>query len=163
MKSRTLMMNVVPQAILAFASLLWVTSAHADGRFVVSSDGQEVTDTQTKLVWQRCATGLKWDGKTCAGKPSKLTFSNAREIGASTTPTWRIPAKTELLSLVDKSQKKLKIDAQTFPGTPGGLFWAERPEVTDNLNHWMVDFRNGRVVGNVRNAKYFVRFVRVAG
>jgi len=44
---------------------------HAEGRFVVSADGQEVTDTQTKLIWQRCAVGQKLDGKVAPVKPPK--------------------------------------------------------------------------------------------
>ena len=52
----------------AFALFALVTAAvHAQDRFVISSDGQEVTDSTTKLVWRRCGEGQSWDGKTCSG------------------------------------------------------------------------------------------------
>jgi hypothetical protein len=38
-----------------------------------------------------------------------------------------------------------------------------RPETNDNLNAWLVDFRNGRVVGNARKVNHFVRLVRSPG
>lgn len=139
---------------LAFCALS--SAALADARFVVSADGQEVTDTQTKLVWQRCAVGLKWDGKTCAGKATKATLKDAKAAPAG----WRLPTKDELKGLVDKSAKKAKIDATAFPGTPGGIFWAGKPEANDDLGAWLVDFRNGKVFGNTRKSTHLVRLVR---
>ena len=68
-----------------------------------------------------------------------------------------------MTSLVDKTQKKTRIDHDAFPGTPTGGFWAMRPETNDNLNAWLVDFRNGRVVGNARKVNHFVRLVRSPG
>ena len=77
-------------------------------------------------------------------------------------PTWRLPTKDELTGLVDKTQKKPMIDKAAFPGTPAAIFWSTRPEATDNLGAWLVDFKNGRVFGNTRKASYMVRLVRAA-
>lgn len=149
---------------LAALTLVTATAAHAQGRFTVSADGQEVTDAQTKLVWQRCAVGMKWDGKTCVGKATRMTLAQAKKAQDAANPAWHAPSKDELTALVDKSQKKKpKIDATAFPATPSGVFWALRPETSDNLNAWLVDFRNGRVSGNTRKSLYFVRLVRTAG
>lgn len=150
--------RLVSAVALALAGLTSMSAAHADGRFVISADGQEVTDTQTKLVWQRCTVGQSWDGKTCAGKASKVTLAKAKEMG----PNWRLPTKDELTGLVDKTQKKPMIDKAAFPGTPAAIFWSTRPEATDNLGAWLVDFKNGRVFGNTRKASYMVRLVRAA-
>ena len=35
-----------------------LAASQAQGRYTISSDGQEVTDTTTKLAWRRCAEGL---------------------------------------------------------------------------------------------------------
>ena len=146
-------------------TLICAWGVQAQSRFVISPDGQEVTDTGTKLVWQRCAVGQKWDGKTCAGKPTKLTLSKAREIGASAaTPglKWRVPKLDELTTLIERKRKKPAIDVAIFPGTPSAIFWALRPEFQDDLNVWLVDFGNGHVFGNTRKASFFVRLVRGA-
>ena len=129
------------------------------GRYVLSADGTEVTDTQTKLVWQRCSLGQKWDGKDCAGKPTKLSFAQAKQAAAKAGGQWRLPKKEELLSLLEKTGKKVSISKETFPNTTATIFWAVRPEKDDNLNAWLVDFRNGHVLGNSGEAKFLVRFV----
>ena len=145
---------------LVALGLMSVGLAHADqGRYVVSADGQEVTDAQTKLVWQRCSLGQKWDGKTCAGKPTKLTFAQAKQAAATAGAQWRLPKKEELLSLLEKTGKKVSINKETFPNTTATIFWAVRPEKNDNLNAWLVDFRNGHVFGNSGEAKFLVRLV----
>ncbi len=159
MNSRfTPMARLVTAVTLTLAGLCTLSTAYADSRFVVSADGQEVTDTRTKLVWQRCTVGMKWDGKTCAGKATKVSLAKAKDMG----PTWRLPSKDELAAIVDKTQKKPAIDKLAFPGTPPTIFWSTRPEATDNLAAWLVDFKSGRVLGHTHKAKYAVRLVRAA-
>lgn len=160
MNSRSISVaRVIFSVALAFASL---SAAHAEGRFVISANGQEVTDTQTKLVWQRCSVGQSWDGKTCLGTATMVTITNAKEIGAAMTPAWRVPTKEELTGIVDLSQKKPAIDKITFPGTPSTIFWSTRPEANDNLAAWLVDFKTGKVLGHTHKAKYAVRLVRAS-
>ncbi len=162
MQFRPSTLPVVFPAALSAMLLAAAFSAHAQSRFTVSADGQEVADTQMKLIWQRCVVGMKWDGKTCTGKATKMTLVQAKKTQDASNPGWRTPNKDELTSLVDKAQKKSKIDSATFPATPAGVFWALRPETSDNLNAWLVDFRNGKVFGNTRKASYMVRLVRTA-
>jgi hypothetical protein len=154
--------RLVSAVALALAGLSSMSAAHADSRFVISADGKEVTDTQTKLVWQRCTVGQNWDGKVCAGKATKISLAKAKELGAAMTPAWHLPTKEELLSIVDKTQKKPATDKAAFPGTPSAVFWATQPGSTDNLNAWLVNFKNGRVVANTHNAPNLVRLVRPA-
>ena len=59
-------------AVLALAA---VVPAAAQGRYRVSSDGTEVEDTVSHLVWRRCAEGLRWNGKACDGKLMKFRAS----------------------------------------------------------------------------------------
>ena len=163
MPFRKSLSHIVGNTILAVAAMAVGVAAHAESRYTLSADGQEVTDTQTKLVWQRCAVGMKWDGKTCVGKATKMSLAQAKKAQDASNPGWRAPNKDELTSLVDKTQKKTRIDHDAFPATPSGGFWAMRPETNDNLNAWLVDFRNGRVVGNARKVSHFVRLVRSPG
>ncbi len=148
------------RVLLTVASVLAAVAAHAGGRFAISADGREVTDTQTRLIWQRCALGQNWDGKTCIGKATKLPLVTARSIGETMTPAWRLPTRDELSSIVDKARKKPAIDGAAFPATPATMFWAVRPDATDTLNAWLVDFSKGKVFGNSRKGSYLVRLVR---
>ena len=146
-------------ALLAIAAF----SSHAQGRFTVSADGTEVSDPKSGLSWRRCAEGLQWDGKACTGKLLKFTFAGAKKAAteaASTGKTWRVPTRDELVGLVDNTHKKPKIDAEAFPKTPSMPFWAVRPGSTDDLNAWLVSFSNGKVTGNVGQAKFPLRLVR---
>lgn len=38
-----------------------------DNRYTIISDGTEVKDKRTGLIWQRCAIGKNFNGKECAG------------------------------------------------------------------------------------------------
>jgi hypothetical protein len=136
------------------------SAAEPPARFTLSADGQEVSDSQTKLIWQRCPLGSKWDGKLCAGKPTKFTMAGAKQASDPANAAWRAPTKNEFAALADRSQKKPKMDTLAFPAQPKGLYWALRPETNDNLNGWLVDFRSGKVFGNTRAARHFVRLVR---
>ena len=129
-------------------------------RYALSADGQEVTDSQTKLVWQRCPFGAKWDGKVCSGKPTKFNLVQAKKASDPSNAAWRMPTKDEFLTLADRSKKKPKMDTTVFPAKPTGLYWVLRPETDDNLNAWVADFRNGKIYGNTHDARHFVRLVR---
>ncbi|MGZ5892000.1 MAG: Lcl C-terminal domain-containing protein [Caldimonas sp.] len=158
----------LPAAIRATV-LVWICavaafSVQAQGRFTVSADGQLVTDSTSGLVWRRCAEGMKWNGSICAGKPLKYSFAGAKAAASAAAADgkgWRVPTKEELLSLVDlKAKKKPKIDLTTFPNTPSLSFWATRAGSDDNLNAWLINFANGKLFGNIGQAKFPLRLVR---
>ena len=147
----------------AFSLLtLAAASGQAQARFTVSADGQDVLDSTTNLTWRRCAEGQHWDGKACTGKLAKFTYGSAKQAAASAGggKGWRVPTRDELVGLVDKNaKKKPKIDVQAFPNTPSAMFWASRPGSDDNLNAWLVNFGNGKVIGNAGQAKFPLRLV----
>jgi hypothetical protein len=162
-------MAITRPAAIRAALIVWTCavaafSAQAQGRFAVSADGQQVTDSTSGLVWRRCAEGMKWNGSICAGKPLKYTFAGAKAAAgaaAADGKAWRVPSKEELLSLVDgKGKKKPKIDVRAFPNTPSLSFWATRAGSDDNLNAWLINFANGRLFGNIGQAKFPLRLVR---
>ena len=143
-------------------SLLASAAAVAGERFVPSADGQEVLDTQTNLVWRRCVEGMKWDGKTCAGKALRMKFALAKQHAAKekgSAGPWRVPTKEELSTLVVRQKARPLVDAQAFPNQPKVLYWARRKGFEDNLNAWTVDFGNGKAYGDGGN-KHGVRLVR---
>ena len=143
------------------ALVLAAGAAQAQGRYAVSADGQEVTDTTTRLVWRRCAEGMRLDGKACVGKATRYTYAGARKAGSG---GWRVPTRAELVALVDFGRKKKpRIDTDAFPGTPSAPFWASKPGSDDNLNAWLVSFSNGQVRANLGQSKFPLRLVRPAG
>jgi hypothetical protein len=151
---------------IALCSLLAVFAAasHGEGRFAVSSDGQEVTDATSHLTWRRCAEGMRWNGKACAGKLAKYTYAGAKkaaEAAKSSGKAWRIPAREELVALVDmKAKKKPRVDGGAFPNSTNGPYWASREGSDDDLNAWLVNFGNGKVHANLGQAKFPLLLVR---
>ena len=150
----------------AIALLALVTAAvQAEDRFVISGDGQEVTDSTTRLVWRRCGEGQRFDGKTCSGKLVKYKYAAARQAAEaaakSTGKPWRMPTREELVSLYDeKLKRKPRLDGRVFPGATNGPFYATRAGSDDNLNAWLVNFRNGRVSGYAGQSTFPLRLVR---
>jgi uncharacterized protein DUF1566 len=144
---------------------LGAAASHAADRFTISSDGQEVTDSTTHLVWRRCGEGQRWDGKTCTGKLVKYKYAGARQAAESAARSggkaWRIPSREELVSLYDAKLKRApRVDGSVFPKATNGPFWATRAGTDDNLNAWLVNFRNGRVSGYTGQSTFPLRLVR---
>ena len=148
-------------AALAAAVLAATGAAHAQGRFTVSADGQEVTDSSTRLVWRRCAEGTRFDGKACAGKATRYSYAAAKKAAAG---GWRVPTREELGGLLDRGAKKKPriVDTAVFPQTPSTGFWASKPGSDDDLNAWVVNFSNGQTRANLGQAKFPLRLVRAA-
>jgi hypothetical protein len=164
-------MAILRPAVIRASLLAWICavaagSVQAQGRFAVSADGQQVTDSTSGLIWRRCAEGMNWNGSACAGKPLKYKFTGAKaaaRAAAAEGKAWRVPTREELLSLVDaKARKKPKIDVRAFPNTPSLSFWATRAGSDDDLNAWLINFANGRLFGNTGQAKFPLRLVRTA-
>lgn len=141
-------------------SLLFISHAHAqtcnlqiissapNNRYeiVASSAGSEILDKQTKLIWQRCSIGQTWDGQTCIGTPTKLTWDQALIKANALKNGYRLPNIKELQSLVEESCHEPAINEKIFPNTNSSrataAYWTSSP-VPDGNNVWVVDFTNG--------------------
>jgi len=154
--------------VLIFCLALWVmaaTSAQAQPpRYTASADGQEVTDSQTGLIWRRCAEGMNWDGSTCAGAATPFTheaaLQRATAQAASSGKAWRLPNVKELSSIVDKSRSYPAIDPTAFPATPSSWFWSASSNVGYSSYAWVVYFYDGDVYDLNRGYANAVRLVR---
>ncbi len=142
-------------ALLCAASL----SSFADAPFTVSTDGTEVIDAKTGLIWRRCAEDMVASTSGCTGTASTFTHEAALARARSQTG-WRLPNVQELSSIADLSRQSPAIDGVAFPATPSNYFWSSSPYVSNALSAWFVGFGDGDA-GNVsRSSPRYVRLVR---
>ena len=143
---------------------LLVGGTHAQSRFTVSSDGQEVTDNKSGLIWRRCAEGMVFRQRTCTGSALYLNHPEAlarAKSEAGTTGGWRLPAMRELSGLVsvrDADTNAAAIDPVAFPATPLARFWSA---TTVGAGYFMyVGFVEGSAGEGAKSSPGAVRLVR---
>ena len=100
-----------------------------EARYIINSDGSEVTDIETNLVWQRCSLGQTWNGSTCDGDADSSTWIDALQAGSALQEAsggdWRLPNIKELVSLaVYDSSESAAVLTSTFPNTAAGSYWS---------------------------------------
>lgn len=116
-------------------------------QYILSADGTEVTDPNTKLIWSRCSMGQVWGGTNCLDKPSPVNQEQAF-LYARSIKGWRLPNVRELSSLVDARRESPAIETGAFPSTPQGCFWSSTPVNGGSPvgnKAWTVDFNIGSV------------------
>ena len=132
-----------------------------NSRFVEKNS--EIYDARTKLTWSRCSEGQRWDKlKGCIGIVRQYTFDQAQKLA---NETWRLPTKSELVSLIDRTKKStpedFAIDTIAFPGMDPNrlMYWSSEDE--DNSFAWAVMFIDTGVPAILyRSHKYAIRLVR---
>ena len=140
--------------------------AQAQARYVISTDGNEVTDSVTSLIWRRCAEGMKITDNGCSGSATAYSSDQAQSWAKNEASTsgkpWRLPSLKELSNIVDSNRCNPAIDTDAFPGTPGSPFWSAPPAAGESSYAWGVNFDYGYVdYGSEHNsAGYRVRLVR---
>jgi hypothetical protein len=58
-----------------------------DSRYSAIHDGAEVKDSVTRLIWQRCSLGQRWNGKTCLGTAAAHSWAKAQEAAGVVAPS----------------------------------------------------------------------------
>ncbi len=145
-----------------------VRGAKITTSFVVSADGQEVTDTKAGLIWRRCAEGATFNGSTCVGSTEtggtsyshEPAFAQAKAQAIATGLAWRLPNIKELTNL----SANLTNYTAAFPGAPEWL-WSSTPQAGDPYSAWTVQ-RSGSVDATLGNRTVYtyirMRLVRNA-
>ncbi len=132
--------------------------------FVISANGQEVTDSATGLIWRRCPEGMTWNGSICNNSATFYDHENALKRATSEASSsklnWRLPNAKELETLLIENAANPALDVTAFPNTPNELFWSSTPYSGDSDGAWVVDFSVGVVGAIMRNHLSFVRLVR---
>ncbi|MCP4287360.1 MAG: DUF1566 domain-containing protein, partial [Gammaproteobacteria bacterium] len=126
-----------------------------NSRFVVNGD--EVTDTETGLIWQHCSLGQT--GSDCSGG-SANTYNWQQALQAASAP-WRLPNINELESIVEDKCFDPAINPTIFPNTVSSNYWSASPNANYSNNAWYVYFRNGgSYYGYSKSDIKYVRRVR---
>lgn len=120
----------------AYARAAWpmptapATSLPNTQAYEVSVEGV-VTDLVTQLEWQQSVDDIPrtWDeaNRYCAA----LTLAGGG---------FRLPARIELISLLDLTRAGVSIDPTFFPEAPGDRFWSASPVAGVREEAWLIDF-----------------------
>jgi len=161
------MKNIAMVLLCLCAGSLWADNCpsedkrtHPDSRFVAvdNSNGGEVRDTVTGLVWMRCVYGQKWDGAQCTGEPIARQFPQAVATVVNAKP-WRLPSRDELMAVMDRTCIVPTLNKNWFPGDPGGVTWSGTADDSKE-GAWVVHLGNGSVNNLYNKFPLFVRWVR---
>lgn len=120
-------------------------------RFIFNDNGT-VTDTETEIIWMRCAMGQKWDGKTCTGKAHEYSWQEARDAVAELNSdtfgepsSWRLPLVPELASIVERQCFEPRVNLIVFPATPPKAFWTGMEKKGSPEHAYSISFGRGGV------------------
>jgi TPR repeat protein len=120
-------------------------------RYKISTDGREVTDTETELIWRRCAEGMTAVGNSCKGTPLSLDHQSALKRAADETKRtgkhWYLPNTNELMSIRDHELQPA-FHPIAFPDTPNDTFWSSDPNklIPTPPSSWVLGY-HGETVG----------------
>jgi len=137
-------------------------------RFTDNGDGT-VTDTQSRLMWLRCALGQTWSGKSCVGEPALLSWQESLGRTASLNSSgqyffsdWRLPQLPELASIAERQCQNPRINLILFPGTPPAAYWTAtaRPSRDVEASIYVLSFGPEGVQYDSKQEKHLVRLVR---
>jgi hypothetical protein len=121
-----------------------------------------VTDNVTGLMWVRSPGSATKNWQNALSSCSATTAGNMNYApGFAGKTDWRLPNVRELMSIMDHGSVATPyISAGTFPGTQSGNYWTSTTFEATPTNAWYVDFLNGIVWYEAKNAARYVRCVR---
>ena len=136
-----------------------------------------ITDNNSGFMWQKCSVGQTND-TTCSGtavtynwyqasgtynatyNPGSQNVCGSLNLGGYSD--WRLPAKKELITIVDYSipYPGPTINTTYFPNTISSHYWSSTTGAADPSIAWYVYFFNGYVNDYFKNDYGYVRCVR---
>lgn len=116
------------------------SAVSAGAKFTDNGNGT-VTDNNTRLTWQ------KWVHKVENPLPWIKAAEFCKDLNLAGTG-WRLPAKDELMGLVDKghTHPHPTIDSSFFPDLLATYYWSSTPDAGNQDRAWYVDFGQGRAL-----------------
>lgn len=104
-------------------------------RFEILSDGAEVKDKKTNLIWQRCNIGQTWDktSQSCTGTAKTLTWKTALSETNKLGNGNRLPNIKELQSIIEYQCAYPALNQNIFKGhdEENPWYFSSTPKLTD--------------------------------
>ena len=131
------------------------------------NDNGTVTDNNTGLVWQQEDDGKTYNWYQASGtynatyNPTLQDVCGTLNLGGHSD--WRLPAKKELMSIVDYGipYSGPTIDTTYFPNTKSDYYWSSTAYAREPYLAWTVLFYYGGVYPSDKNSYgFYVRCVR---
>lgn len=122
--------------------------------FTNNLDGT-TTDNVTSMMWQQQDDGTTriWD--------YAMTYCSGLSLGGHTD--WRLPARMELMSILNDGTYSPSINTAYFPNTKSSYYWSSTFFASTTSNAWTVSFNDGlSSYGDRTSTNYYVRCVRGA-
>ncbi len=96
-------------------------------------NGIEATDTDRKLIWQRCLVGQTFDSNSASCTGTATEFASWKEALDAVPVGWRMPNAKELASIVEETQAFPALNSTVFPFVHGLKYYthAGTTETTD--------------------------------
>lgn len=133
-----------------------------DSRYEIlaTSNGSEIRDKLTGLIWQRCSVGQTWNGNSCDGSATLHSWTDALLQVESYGSSWRLPNIKELQGLRETSCIDPAINTRFFPDTERHQYWSSSPNTSNGNNAWFVEFSSGATSNYSKSNGSYVRAVR---
>ncbi len=116
---------------------------------------QFVIENATGLTWQRHVGNYGLD------QPTAIAYCDSLVL--DTYDDWRLPSRTELISIVDYSLYWPSLDDHDFPRTANFEYWTTIDYAGDTNRAWYVDFNDGTSASALKTDLRAVRCVRDTG
>ena len=124
-----------------------------------------VTDSATRLVWQKCSAGQGTTLGDCGtGSISWYTLSDAlmfcEGLILGGRSDWRLPNINELMSIIDFTRDNPSIDSSIFPNTIATMtWWSSTTQAHNTSRMWIIQFNNGNLTFSSKEGQNKVRCV----
>lgn len=166
--------KVIPLALglLSYGTLAWANCTPPSGNLEVTPDSAlvdnangTITHTTTGLMWKKCPQGFS-DTTCTTGAPEVMNWGAALKQGLNESfagqTDWRLPSRTELLSIIETGCSTPAINTTRFPNSPtNGLFWtSSHAGIIGGELAWGVRFGVGVAELAPKTNRAYARLVR---
>jgi hypothetical protein len=139
------MKRAIAIVVVPMVGLMWldVQAAAPVGQYAIVADGGVVVDARSALIWER------GHSKSRVSWSSAATYCPGLSLGGYSSG-WRVPAKSELETLVDVGATNPATDTSAFADTPStwgtDFFWSSTrfADSSGGEAAWTVEFTFGR-------------------
>ena len=109
--------------------------------------------------WVDPQTGLEWQCESQGRMSWYDAYTYARELSLNDKVDWRIPAVSELESLLNRSKYR-PVMREVVPFQETLSYWSSTTFGPHKNNAWIVMFDGAYVLSYYKTNKYFIRCVR---